>query len=136
MTQQIGISGMGRIGRLLIRRIFNDNMDITLKAINCVYPIETVAHLLKYDSVHGKWDATIEYHGDQLFINNHVIQVFYEREPDKIPWDKAGVRMVIDANGKFNDRQGAGKHLLSCVSFVNISAPGKQMDLTIVMGGE
>jgi glyceraldehyde 3-phosphate dehydrogenase len=130
----IGISGMGRIGRLLLRKAFSEENAVGVKAINCIYPLETISHLLKYDTIHGTWDATIESQDDQLIINGHKIKVFYEREPEKISWGKLGIHTVIDATGKFNDRQGAQKHLISGVSTVIITAPGKQMDLTVVMG--
>lgn len=129
-----GISGMGRIGRLLLRKAFSEANVLGVKAINCVYPIETISHLLKYDSIHGNWDALIEIQNDDLIINGHKIKVFYEREPEKIAWGKHGIHTVIDATGKFNDRQGAQKHLASGVSTVIITAPGKNMDLTVVMG--
>jgi glyceraldehyde 3-phosphate dehydrogenase len=132
--KDIGISGMGRIGRLLLRKALSEENAVGVKAINCVYPLETISHLLKYDTIHGKWDATIEWHDDQLIINGHRIKVFFEREPEKISWGKLGIHTVIDATGKFNDRQGAQKHLRSGVSTVIITAPGKQMDLTVVMG--
>lgn len=130
----IGISGMGRIGRLLLRKVFTEGNEVGVRAINCIYPIETVAHLLKYDSVHGAWDAIIETNNLDLIINGHKIKVFYEREPQKINWGAYGIVTVIDATGKFNERQGAQKHLSSSVSTVIITAPGNQMDLTVVMG--
>jgi len=130
----VGISGMGRIGRLLVRKAFTTGNNVSLKAINCNYPAETIAHLLKYDTVHGTWDAAIETHEGHIVINGYPIKVFYEREPERIPWARAGIQTVIDATGNFNDRVGAGRHLASGASTVIITAPGKQMDMTIVMG--
>lgn len=131
----IGISGMGRIGRLLVRNIFSGrNSGLEVKAINSVYPAETIAHLLKYDTVHGRWDVEVEVKDGKLVIGGHPIAVTYEREPEKIGWDRLGVNLVIDATGKFNDREGAQRHIAAGASTVLITAPGNDMDLTVVMG--
>jgi glyceraldehyde 3-phosphate dehydrogenase len=135
MIQGVGISGMGRIGRLLIRKIFSEKQpSYRLKVINCTYPIETIAHLLKYDTVHGRWDADISISDGFLVINGTQIQITYEREPEKIEWNRYGVDLVVDATGKFNHREGAMRHVASGAKHVLITAPGKQMDLTVVMG--
>ncbi|TDF91999.1 type I glyceraldehyde-3-phosphate dehydrogenase [Paenibacillus piri] len=131
----VGISGMGRIGRLLIRIIYSKQQsDYELKVINSIYPVETIAHLLKYDTVHGRWDADIQVRDGNLEINGQVIQITYEREPARIAWSAFGVRFVVDATGQFNDRDGASKHFTGGASHVLITAPGKRMDLTIVAG--
>ncbi|WP_413379923.1 type I glyceraldehyde-3-phosphate dehydrogenase [Alkalihalobacillus sp. 1P02AB] len=135
MTVGIGISGTGRIGRLLIRKMMsNDTMKDTLKVINSTYPAETVAHLLKYDSVHGRWDAKIEIVEDTLIINGNVIKMSNTRQPEDIPWKENGVALVLDATGKFNDQAGSKRHLAAGAESVIITAPGKEMDATIVMG--
>ncbi|WP_138417662.1 type I glyceraldehyde-3-phosphate dehydrogenase [Aquibacillus sediminis] len=135
MERGIGISGTGRIGRLLIRKIISDKQGAeSLKAINSTYPPETIAHLLIYDSVHGKWDVDITAKADELHINGNVIKVTCHRNPSDIPWKNLGVDLVIDATGKFKDRQSAGKHIEAGASKVLITAPGKQLDATIVMG--
>ncbi|WP_442601302.1 type I glyceraldehyde-3-phosphate dehydrogenase [Paenibacillus sp. KN14-4R] len=135
MLRGIGVSGMGRIGRLLIRNIFSTKVPkVNLKVINCIYPVETVAHLLKYDTVHGRWNADVSIKDGNLIINGHSIIVTYEREPHRIPWENMGVQIVIDATGKFNEREGAQKHIDAGASTVIVTAPGKQMDLTVVMG--
>lgn len=135
MFRGVGISGMGRIGRLLVRKIFSDpTPSISLKAINSTYPIDTIAHLLKYDSVHGRWDADIGIRDNDLVINGHSISVVFEREPENILWSRYGVDLAIDATGKFNNREGSLKHVVSGASNVLITAPGEQMDLTVVMG--
>ncbi|CAM3956963.1 type I glyceraldehyde-3-phosphate dehydrogenase [Paenibacillus alkaliterrae] len=135
MTAGLGISGMGRIGRLLVRKILSGGTgQIELKAINSVYPAETVAHLLKYDTVHGTWDAAITVKDGMLVINGHPVQVTYQREPENIGWSQMDVDVVIDATGQFNHRQGAQKHLKTGASTVIVTAPGTQMDLTVVMG--
>ncbi len=136
MALGVGVSGMGRIGRLVIRIICsNPQSGYQLKVINSTYPAETIAHLLKYDTVHGKWDAKIEVPDENhIVINGQTIQMTYEREPANIGWDRYGVDLVVDATGKFNSREGASKHLAAGASNVLITAPGKQMDLTVVMG--
>ncbi|MEX2415102.1 MAG: type I glyceraldehyde-3-phosphate dehydrogenase [Paenibacillaceae bacterium] len=130
----IGISGVGRIGRLLIRNAFAAGSNMPIKAINSAYPVETIVHLLKYDSVHGTWDAEVSSDNGNLMINGQAIRMFYERDPARIPWGSAGIHTVIDATGQFNDRQGSQNHLQAGASTVIITAPGKQMDLTVVMG--
>ncbi len=130
-----GISGMGRIGRLLVRKLLSSKQKmVNLRAINSIYPIDTIAHLLKYDTVHGTWDAEIAVKNGKLSINGHLIEVEYEREPERIPWKDLGVQIAIDATGQFNNREGSQKHLQAGASTVIITAPGKQMDLTVVMG--
>ncbi|WP_256123879.1 type I glyceraldehyde-3-phosphate dehydrogenase [Paenibacillus chitinolyticus] len=131
----IGISGMGRIGRLVVRKMFSDKGQTSpLKAINTIYPAETLAHLLKYDSVHGRWNADVKIADGCLVINGQSIQLTYEREPENILWGQMGIDLVIDATGKFNDRPGSQRHLAAGASRVLITAPGKQMDFTVVMG--
>jgi glyceraldehyde 3-phosphate dehydrogenase len=126
---------MGRIGRLLVRSIFSsDHRNLKLTAINCSHPVETIAHLLKYDTVHGKWDADISTQNGDLIINGNTIKLTAQREPEKIPWRELGVDLVLDATGKFNNRQGAERHVAAGASDVIITAPGKDMDLTVVMG--
>ncbi|WP_248928116.1 type I glyceraldehyde-3-phosphate dehydrogenase [Paenibacillus hamazuiensis] len=135
MAQGVGISGMGRIGRLLVRHIFSSSEPLVdLKAINCTYPAETIAHLLKYDTVHGRWNADISVKDGHLVINGRTIAMVSQREPECIPWHSLGVRLVIDATGKFNSRQGAERHVSAGAERVLITAPGQEMDLTVVMG--
>ncbi|MEH7548316.1 MULTISPECIES: type I glyceraldehyde-3-phosphate dehydrogenase [Bacillaceae] len=135
MDTKVGISGTGRIGRLLIRKILSDtNKSLKLVAINSIYPAETVAHLLKYDTVHGTWDADISVQNDNLVIDGKIYDIVSEREPENIPWGNMGVDIVMDASGKFTHRQGAEKHLRAGASHVIVTAPGEQMDLTVVMG--
>ncbi|WP_404335391.1 type I glyceraldehyde-3-phosphate dehydrogenase [Planococcus rifietoensis] len=135
MKRKVGVSGTGRIGRLVIRQILSDaNSQLELEAINSTAPAETVAHLLKYDTVHGTWNTEISVEHGNLLIDGQLIQVVSEREPEDIPWESLNVEIVIDATGKFNYRQGAQKHLAAGASYVIITAPGKGMDLTVVMG--
>jgi glyceraldehyde 3-phosphate dehydrogenase len=116
--------------------MFSDSRpNCELRVINASYPAGVIAHLLKYDTVHGKWDARIEAPDDhRLVINGHTIRVTAERDPAEIGWGDLGVELVVDATGKFNSREGASGHLAAGASHVLITAPGKQMDLTVVMG--
>ena len=135
MSASVGISGMGRIGRLLVRRAFSsDGPNLDIKAINASYPAETIAHLLKYDTIHGKWDAEIVAADDHLLIEGKKVALLSERDPALIPWKEYGIDLVIDATGKFNNREGASKHLQAGAQKVIITAPGKNMDYTVVMG--
>jgi glyceraldehyde 3-phosphate dehydrogenase len=132
----IGINGIGRIGRLVLRRALDSNPSgaLPVRAINSSYSAETIAHLLKYDSVHGKWNAHIETGEDRLIINGQEIVLSYERDPENIPWKDMGVRVVADATGKFTSREGASRHLNSGAEKVVVTAPGKEMDITVVIG--
>jgi len=135
MKRRIAISGMGRIGRLLVRRAFTEGLaEAEIVAINTTSPAETVAHLLKYDTVHGKWNADIAIENKRLVINGHPIEIVMERDPLQLPWERLGVHIAIDATGKFNDRQGASKHMAAGAQRVIITAPGSGVDLTVVMG--
>jgi glyceraldehyde 3-phosphate dehydrogenase len=135
VIRKIGISGTGRIGRLLIRKMFSSKQNqLKLVAINSIYPIETIAHLLKYDTIHGTWNADISIQDGNLLINGDFIHIVSEREPENIPWGQMDIDIVIDATGKFNDRQGAQRHISAGASTVIITAPGKNMDFTVVMG--
>ncbi len=132
---RVAISGTGRIGRLCIRQMCSDeNPMYELKAINSTSPLHVLAHLLKYDSVHGTWNAQVEAMSDHLLINGRRVEVANERKPELLPWAELGIELVIDATGKFNDREGAQRHLAAGAQKVLITAPGTQMDLTVVMG--
>ncbi|WNR42665.1 type I glyceraldehyde-3-phosphate dehydrogenase [Paenibacillus roseipurpureus] len=136
MEMRVGLSGTGRIGRLCLRRALTlTQQEFDVRVINSTSPIHVLAHLLKYDSVHGTWDAEIEVLNENLIrINRRQIPVICEREPDLLPWEEYDVDLVIDATGKFNHRQGAERHLLGGAKKVLITAPGTNMDLTVVMG--
>ncbi|WP_409341677.1 type I glyceraldehyde-3-phosphate dehydrogenase [Paenibacillus sp. MBLB4367] len=135
MKRRLAISGMGRIGRLLVRRAFSKGLAAAeIAAINTTSPVETVAHLLKYDTVHGKWDADIDIEDKRLLINGQAIDIVMERDPLQLPWERLGIDIAIDATGKFNDRQGAAKHVTAGAGRVILTAPGSGVDLTVVMG--
>ncbi|WP_373692343.1 type I glyceraldehyde-3-phosphate dehydrogenase [Cohnella silvisoli] len=132
---RVGLSGTGRIGRLCIRKALSlKSRDFELTVINTTSPVETLAHLLQYDTVHGKWDAEIEVDKGQLMINGNRISIVSEKDPSLIPWQAHGVELVIDSTGKFNNRLAMEKHLSAGAQRVLITAPGKDVDLTIVMG--
>ncbi|KIL35646.1 glyceraldehyde-3-phosphate dehydrogenase [Cohnella kolymensis] len=132
---RIGLSGSGRIGRLFIRKAFSEqDSKLEITVINSLAKLPVLAHLLKFDTVHGYWDAEIIAEEDALVINGRRVPVISEPLPDKIPWQHYGVSIVVDATGKFNDRQGAQQHLSAGAERVIITAPGRGMDLTVVMG--
>ncbi|NGQ94824.1 glyceraldehyde-3-phosphate dehydrogenase [Brevibacillus sp. SYP-B805] len=133
MTIKIGINGFGRIGRMVFRRAIQDpNIDIV--AINASYPPETLAHLLKYDTIHGRIDNTIEVNGNRIIVDGKPTIVLSDRDPLNLPWGDLGVEIVVEATGKFKDREGASKHLKKGAKKVVITAPAKEEDVTIVMG--
>ncbi|WP_308633889.1 type I glyceraldehyde-3-phosphate dehydrogenase [Paenibacillus silvisoli] len=132
---KIGLSGTGRIGRLCLRKALTHNGGIwKMGLINTIASIETLAHLLQYDSVHGKWDAEIQVEDPFLIVNGFRIPVVSYPDPSSIPWRQYGVDLVIDATGKFTDRPAMEYHQSSGAKRVLITSPGKDTDLTIVMG--
>ena len=133
MGVKVGINGFGRIGRLSYRAALEYNSDIEFVAINRGNS-ETLAHLLRYDSVHGKLPYSIEVEGDTIIANGKQIQVLYESDPANLPWKELEVYLAIESSGKFRDREGSLKHLEAGASKVLISAPAKNPDFTVVMG--
>ena len=132
MTIRIGINGLGRIGRCVLRALVESRReDIELVAVNGPAPIETHLHLLKYDSVHGIFRGDIRAEGENLVIDGKTISLTHEREPEKIGWD---VDYVLECTGVFNDRDKAARHLNDRVKGVLISAPANAVDATIVYG--
>ncbi|MEN2765594.1 glyceraldehyde-3-phosphate dehydrogenase [Ornithinibacillus xuwenensis] len=130
---RIAISGFGRIGRMVFRQAINDH-HLEVVAINASYPPETLAHLIKYDSVHGIFNGDVKALQDALEVNGQRIELVNFREPDKLPWNRLAIDVVIDATGKFKTKADAGLHLIAGAKKVVITAPGKQVDRTIVMG--
>jgi glyceraldehyde 3-phosphate dehydrogenase len=133
MTIGTGINGLGRIGRLLIRRAFDEG-SLDIRVVNASHPAPSIAHLLKYDTVHGRWDADIATNNGDLVINGKTVKVISERDPGLIRWGDLGVGLVLDATGKFTDRESASNHMKGGAERVIITSPGKDMDLTVVMG--
>jgi len=135
MTIRIGINGLGRIGRCVLRAIYETGAnDIELVAVNGPAPIETHVHLLKYDSVHGRFNTTVEAKGEHLLIGGKEVKLFREKDPKNIPWGKLGVDYVLECTGKFNKRDEAAQHLVPGAKRVLVSAPAENADSTIVYG--
>ncbi|MFY3790443.1 glyceraldehyde-3-phosphate dehydrogenase [Ureibacillus sp. MALMAid1270] len=133
MTVSIAINGFGRIGRMVFRQAIVQD-DLNIVAVNASYPAETLAHLIKYDTNHGKFEGTIEVAENALIVNGKHIVLLSERDPLQLPWKDMGVDIVIEATGKFNERDKAAKHLEAGAKKVILTAPGKNEDVTIVMG--
>ena len=132
---KVGINGFGRIGRLILRAILeNYNDKIKVVAINDLGSIETNAHLIKYDSTHGIINEDVEVTKEGFKISNHNIKVFAEKDPANIPWGKVGADIVLECTGIFLDKKSPEKHLNAGAKKVIISAPGKEVDFTIVQG--
>ncbi|WHX60691.1 glyceraldehyde-3-phosphate dehydrogenase [Peribacillus frigoritolerans] len=133
MNSRIAINGFGRIGRMVFRKaILDESLDIV--AINASYPAETLAHLLKYDTIHGKFDGIIIAEDDSIVVNGRRVKLINNRDPKLLPWKEMNIDIVIEATGKFNDRSKAALHLDAGAKRVILSAPGKNEDVTIVMG--
>jgi len=132
---KVGINGFGRIGRLILRAILeNYKNKIQVVAINDLGSIETNAHLIKYDSTHGIINEDIQTSKDGFKIGNQEIKVFAEKDPANIPWGKVGADIVLECTGIFLDKSSAEKHIKGGAKKVIISAPGKEVDFTIVQG--
>lgn len=133
MTTKVGINGFGRIGRLAYRTMVDDP-EIEVVAVNDLGDIKTMAHLLKYDSVHGKAFNNVEVVEDGFIADGHKVIVLSERNPADLPWGELGVDVVIESTGLFTDGEKAKAHLEAGAKKVIVSAPGKNVDKTIVMG--
>ncbi|MDQ0206692.1 type I glyceraldehyde-3-phosphate dehydrogenase [Alkalicoccobacillus murimartini] len=133
MATKIGINGFGRIGRNVFRTALQ-NPNVEVVAINDLTDANMLAHLLKYDTVHGNLDVSIEVKENSLVVDGHEIQVSAERNPAEIGWDKHGVEVVIESTGFFTKRADAAKHIEAGAKKVIISAPASDEDLTIVVG--
>jgi len=133
---RVALSGTGRIGRLCLRKALSEECgDLEISVVNSTCSARVLAHLLQYDTVHGKWDAVIEVEDRALTINGRRITLISGRHsPDALPWREFGVELAIDATGKFTDRSGMEKHLAAGAEKVLITSPGKDVDLTVVMG--
>src|SRR5699024_8483740 len=130
---RVAINGFGRIGRVVFRQaIFENNLDVV--AINASYPTETIDHLIKYDSVHGVFPGKVEAVDGALIVNDKKINLVQSRNPEELPWEQLKIDIVVEATGKFNDRESAHLHVKAGSKKVIITAPGKNVDRTIVMG--
>jgi len=135
MTKRVAINGFGRIGRNVLRAALGAGPgDLEFVAVNDLTDTKTLAHLLKYDSIHGRFAGTVEPAPDGLHVNGKTLKVLSERDPAALPWKDLGVDFVLESTGHFTDRAGAAKHLAAGARKVIISAPAKQEDITIVYG--
>ena len=133
----VGINGFGRIGRIFLRSALKDKefmKNFKIVAVNDVTDAKSLAHLLKYDSVHGVLDADISYKESSLMVDGKEIKVLSEKDPANLPWKDLGVEIVLESSGLFTDRESAMKHLMAGAKKVIISAPAKNPDVTIVLG--
>jgi len=134
MAIKVGINGFGRIGRLLYRAALERNANIDFVAINDLADAKTNAHLLKYDSVHGRFPGTVEAKGDKLVVNGKDLKVLSQKDPAMLPWKDMGVYLAVESTGLFTNREGASKHLTAGAKKVLISAPAENPDATFVLG--
>lgn len=133
MKAKIAINGFGRIGRMVFRKaILDDTLEVV--AINASYPPETLAHLIKYDSTHGAFQGEVIPEDDALVVNGKRVQLLSDRNPEELPWKQMEIDIVVEATGKFNSKDKAMLHLNAGAKKVVLTAPGKNEDVTIVMG--
>ena len=133
MAVRVAINGFGRIGRLVFRGALNDP-DVELVAVNDLSDAATLAHLLKYDSVHGKLPVDVRVEGDTMIVGDRRIKMLAEKDPAALPWRDLGVEYVVESTGVFTSREKAALHLDAGARKVIISAPAKNEDITIVLG--
>jgi glyceraldehyde 3-phosphate dehydrogenase len=133
MGAKVGINGFGRTGRLAFRAALELGLDLEFVAVNRG-EVGAMVHLLRHDSVHGEPPFEVEVEGDCNVVDGREVMVLYESDPGRLPWRELGVRLVIEASGRFRDRAGASKHLEAGAEKVLISAPAKNPDLTVVIG--
>lgn len=133
MKTRIAINGFGRIGRMVFRKAITRD-DLEIVAVNASYPAETLAHLVKYDSVHGPFDADVKAGDNELIVNGKTVKLLSNRDPRQLPWKDLEIDIVIEATGKFKSKETAGYHIEAGAKKVLITAPGKDEDVTIVMG--
>ena len=131
---RIGINGFGRIGRGFVRCMAEARGVFDLVLVNDLTDVGTLAHLLKYDSVHGPFPGTVEVKDGHLVVNGDKVTINAHKDPAAIPWKAEGVDIVIESTGKFVDKEGAGKHITGGAKKVIISAPAKSPDVTLCMG--
>ncbi len=135
MAIRVGINGFGRIGRQVVRAAKEQGItDLDFVAVNDLTDTKTLAHLFKYDSVHGTYDGRVETSGDSVVVDGDEIRVLSEKDPANLPWKDLGVDVVLESTGRFTVAADAGKHITAGARKVIISAPAKGEDLTIVLG--
>ncbi len=133
MSYKVAINGFGRIGRNFFRTSWGQN-DFEIAAINDITSTETLAHLLKYDSVFGKFDKKVEVNENTMIVDGRKINTYAERDPENLPWKELGIDLVIESTGFFRKREDASKHLSAGAKKVIISAPATNPDITLVLG--
>lgn len=133
MKAKVAINGFGRIGRMVFRNAI-DAQNLEIVAVNASYPAETLAHLIKYDSTHGKFAGEVVALEDGLLVNGKKVKLLNSRDPKELPWKELDIDIVIEATGKFNSKEKASLHLEAGAKRVILTAPGKNEDVTIVMG--
>lgn len=133
MAVKIAINGFGRIGRL-VGRIAMQRDDVEIVAINDLGSITASAHLFQYDSLHGRYHGTVEEDGQNLIIDGKTIPYLSEKDPENLPWEQMGVQIVVEGTGHFRSKDKASKHIKAGAQKVIITAPGKNVDFTLVMG--
>jgi len=131
---RVAINGFGRIGRNILRAAKKYNAELDFVAVNDLTDNKTLAHLLKYDSVHGPYPGSVEASGDGLVVDGDEIRVISEKDPGALPWKDLGVDIVFEGTGRFTDRDAAAKHIDAGARKVIITAPAKNEDITVVMG--
>ncbi|WP_112138551.1 type I glyceraldehyde-3-phosphate dehydrogenase [Glycomyces dulcitolivorans] len=134
MTIRVGVNGFGRIGRNFFRAVLASGADVEIVAYNDLGDAETIANLLKYDSILGRLPYEVKVGAGEITVDGKTIKAFAERDPANIPWDEVGAEVVIESTGFFTDGTKAAAHLGGSVKKVIISAPAKNEDLTVVMG--
>ena len=134
MATRVAINGFGRIGRNILRAAKKGGADLDFVAVNDLTDAETLAHLLRYDSVHGKYPGTVQVTGNGIAVDGDEIRVLSERDPGSLPWDDLGVDIVLEATGLFRSREKAQPHLDAGAKKVIITAPAKGEDVTVVLG--
>src|SRR5437764_8977491 len=134
MAVRVGINGFGRIGRNFFRAARKSGADVEIVAVNDLVPPEANAHLLKYDSTHGRLDADVKVTKDGFKVGGQTLKVFAERDPKALPWGDLGVEIVIESTGFFTDGQAVSAHIEGGAKRVIISAPATNVDGTFVMG--
>lgn len=130
---RIAINGFGRIGRMVFRQAMKDE-QLEVVAVNASYPAETLAHLVKYDSVHGTFDGEVKATDDGIEVDGQSVKLVSSRNPEELPWEELQIDVVVEATGAFRTIESAGLHLKAGAKKVVITAPGKEVDRTIVMG--
>lgn len=135
MAIKVGINGFGRIGRQVYKAIRENYAGVLdVEAINDLMPVETNAHMLKYDSTYGRFPADVEVRDGDIYVDGEILKSYAERDPANLPWGELGVEIVLECTGIFRDRDSAAKHLAAGAKKVIISAPGKGVDGTFVLG--